>query len=213
MRQLILILTISLTANICYSQTNIWGIYLYKEGTYRQIDLRPDSTYYIFTQYSCGVTPDYHDTGIFIINADTIFLKSNDSTRNQIKFLYISHLPNNQNSSWYGETETLAEIFKCDTVLPNNLNGRLSDYEALFFGSHIKTQGYYNDGKLLFKINTFNKTKIITKYYSTGQIKSIEKYYKDKKTGDWYLFKDNGQIEKIETYKNDKLKGVMRNAL
>jgi antitoxin component YwqK of YwqJK toxin-antitoxin module len=145
--------------------------------------------------------------------SDTIFLKSNDSTRKLEKYLFISNLPTDKNTFWFCNTGTLGHIFKSDSILPANQGGRLSDYEALFFGCYVKQQGYFNDGKLMFKIETFYKTKIITNYYSSGQVKSIEQYYKDKKTGDWYFYKENGQIEKIETYKSDKLRRPKKNAL
>lgn len=213
MRKLLFIFSVLLTSGICYSQTNIWGLYSVNNGAYRQLDLRPDFSYNYSSKGQCGLLPKYHNTGTFRIISDTIFLTSNDSTRKPEKYLFISHLPTDKNTFGFCNTGTLAHIFQSDTVLPSNQWGRLSDYEALFFGCYVKQQGYYNDGKLTFKIETFYKTKIITNYYSSGQVKSIEQYYKDRKTGDWYYYKENGQIEKIETYKRDKLRRPKKNAL
>lgn len=206
-------MTIILTSTICNSQTSVYGLYINQDGSFRQLDLKPDFTYDYYSQGPCGLVPSYRDTGIFTVIADTIFLKSNDTARKQEKYLYISHLPTDKNTFWFWNIGTLAQIFKSDSILPTNQGGRLSDYEALFFGSYVKRQGYYNDGKLMFKTETFDETKVITNYYSTGQVKSIEHYYKDKKAGDWYFYKENGQIEKIETYNRNKLKRQKKNAL
>jgi hypothetical protein len=213
LKKFIYLLLIFLTTNVCFSQTNIWGLYLNQDGAYRQLDLRPDYTYTFYHQGPCGHIPAFSDTGIFAIIGDTIFLKSHDKSQVTEKYLFISSLVKEDKKFGLWGTGTLARIFKSDSILPTNQGGRLSDNEALFLGSYIKRQGYYNNGNLIFKTETFDKIKIITNYYSSGKVKSIEQYFNDKKSGDWYFYKENGQIEKIETYKRDKLKRQNKNSL
>ena len=224
MRQLLFILTISLTAGACYSQTNIWGQYINHDGAYRSIDLRPDNIYYSDFGDRCGGTSK--DTGLFIIIADTIFLKSNDKSIKQNKlfifkesniYLFTDTVTNLSSGKkipiclW--QPNTLVSIFQSDSLLSKNIQGRLSDHEALSGSGYTKQVEYYGNGRLSFNIQTSDKTKIITYYYTSGQVRSIEHYYNGRKTGDWYFYKENGQIEKIETYKRDKHRRLKKNAL
>jgi len=205
MRKL-LILLILLSGSICYSQTYIWGKYVCNTDKFQSIELKPDYKYLWHSGF-CGLFP-VNDTGIFKINADTILLFHNDASLTPKKFLFITHqIKESNNDFCYWVEGALAEIYKSDTILSPHLIGWLSSYEALLDGSFIKTEEYDNDGKLLFKIKTFNETIIITYYYPSGQIKLISKLYKGKKSGDWYFFDIMGNIFKIETYKRNKIKG------
>lgn len=197
--------------NSYHSQSTIWGQYTNKDGAFRSLDLKPDHTYNYKFGDRCGGT--YIDSGMYTIILDTLFLKSNDTSHKPLKFFYISQKSFDNNNFSYWEIGALAEIYTRDSILPKGKEGKISDYEGLFFGSYVKDQGYYSNNKLMFKIETLKKTKVVTNYYVSGQMKSIEQFYKDKKVGDWYFFKENGQLQKIETYKRNKSKRKKKNKL
>ena len=200
-------MTTSLTLNFCYCQTSdLCGLYVNQDGANRELDLRPDFTYNYYSQGGCGLIPAYKDTGVYTRISDTIFLQPNDKTQKQEKFLFVTRLPSDKKAFWFWEIGTIAKMFKSDSILSSDQSGRLSDHEALYFGSYVKKKGYYNSGKTMFKIETREKIKIITNYFESGKVKSIEQYLDGKKTGDWFYYKENGEIKNIETYSKDKLK-------
>jgi antitoxin component YwqK of YwqJK toxin-antitoxin module len=207
MRLFLFILTFTLL-NFCFGQTNIWGVYVEKFGAYRVLDLKADLSYSYYSEGPCGIVPAYKDSGMYTVVGDTIFLQSNNISRKREKYLIIT---NETPKELYIGSPTICQIYRSETKLDLNSGGRISDYEGVYLNHFIKTQEYYDTGKINFKIDEYFKTKVITTYFPSGQVKTIEQYYKDRKSGDWYFYKYDGQIEKILTYRKGRLKRTYLN--
>lgn len=216
LKQLIFMFIVTLMNN-CFSQTEIWGKYENREGAFESIDLKPDSNYYCDFADRCG--GDFKDSGTYHIVLDTLFLKSYNITVSDRKFLIIKE----RNISRFTDTmvnsatnekvpfsfyqlNSFVRIVKSDSILPFNFSGRLSDFECLSGFGYLKNTAYYDNGNLIYSIESSENHKTITNFYKSGQTKSIEHYRDDKKHGECLFFKENGEIDKIEKYKNNRLK-------
>lgn len=211
MKEIVFIVTILLTSITGYAQINIFGLFVNQDGAFRQLDLKSDSSYILDFDNRCG--GKYRESGKYKVISDTIYLLPNDTVIKPTKYLYISHLPADRDTFWTWDIGTLAQISFSDSILPMNQIGRLTDHDALSFGSYFMKHGYHTNGNLYFKIEKLKDKRTVTTYYLNGNIKSIEEYIKNQKHGDWYFYSETGHFIKKEVYKRGKLKQQILNNL